>query len=56
MSSESARRDAEALDRIAEMLRDPEWAVGMLEGIADAVVSSGRSLDNPSGESTWSRH
>ena len=53
---ESARQDAVALDRIAGILRDPEWGVGMLEDIAEAVVSSGRSLENPTAASSWTRH
>jgi hypothetical protein len=36
--------DANALEAIAEMLRDPEWGVGMLEDIADLVSDTGRSI------------
>ena len=48
--------DSEALDRIAEWLRDPDWGVGMLEDIADAVERTGRDLSNDSGDATWERH
>lgn len=49
--------DADACERIAEMLRDPEWGVGMLEDIADIIRETGRSVeDYPDGRSTWGRH
>jgi hypothetical protein len=48
--------DQAALDVIADILRDPEWAVGMLEDIAEIVTTTGRNLENPSGSSTWERH
>lgn len=49
--------DAAALDSIAEILRDPEWGVGMLEDIAEAVRKTDRSVDNyPDDRSTWERH
>ena len=35
--------DAEALDAIAHMLRDPEWGMGMLEDIDQWVTATGRS-------------
>ncbi|MHB8219962.1 MAG: hypothetical protein ACYDHU_06520 [Acidimicrobiales bacterium] len=57
-AAESERRieDTHALDMIAYMLTDPEWGIGMLEDIADFVRSTGRSMDNPTGVSTWDRH
>jgi hypothetical protein len=49
--------DAEALDRIQHMLRDPDWSVGMLEDISDLVQQTGRSTENlPDDEPTWLRH
>ena len=49
--------DKTALDRIQEMLRDPEWGVGMLEDIAYLVNMTGRDVQNyPDGRSTWERH
>jgi hypothetical protein len=36
--------DAAALDALADMLRDPEWGVGMLEDIAELVSGTGRSI------------
>jgi len=49
--------DATALDTIAWMLCDPEWAPGMLEDIADIVRRTGRSVDNLPGDvPTWDRH
>lgn len=36
--------DADALDRIAHILRDPEWGVGMFEDIADVVSDTGRTI------------
>lgn len=48
--------DGPALDEIAEMLRDPDWGVGMLEDIAAIVRATGRSLDNPEEVDTWDRH
>ena len=42
---------------IAEWLRDPEWGVGMLEDIAEAVVATGRDIQNyPDERPTWGRH
>lgn len=41
---EAATDDADTLDAIAHMLRDPEWGVGMLEDIAELVRDTGRSL------------
>lgn len=38
--------DARALDNIAEILRDPEWAPGMLEDIAERVRATGRDTSN----------
>jgi len=50
-------RDAMALDQIAEMLRDPEWAPGMLEDIAGLITSTGRSVESyPGDRPTWARH
>lgn len=50
-------RDARALDLIQEMLRDPEWGVGMLEDIAEIVTATGRRVENyPDDRSTWERH
>ena len=49
--------DADALDRIAHILRDPEWGVGMLEDIGEIVTGTGRSIDNLPGDvPTWDRH
>jgi hypothetical protein len=49
--------DKTALDQIQEMLRDPEWGVGMLEDIAEIVNRTGRDTeDYPDGRSTWGRH
>ena len=49
--------DKSALDRIQEMLRDPEWGVGMLEDIAHLVNMTGRDVRNyPDGHLTWDRH
>jgi hypothetical protein len=47
--------DALRLDAVANMLRDPEWGVGMLEDIADLVQSRGREIEG-AGEPTWDRH
>lgn len=47
--------NAYALDRIAYMLRDPDWGVGMLEDIAELVVATGRDVEGD-GEPTWDRH
>ena len=50
-------RDGEGLDQIAEMLRDPEWGVGMLEDIRELVNRTGRTCENyPDGRPTWGRH
>ena len=49
--------DRRALDDIAEMLRDPEWGVGMLEDIAELITSTGRKTENyPDNRPTWARH
>jgi hypothetical protein len=49
--------DADALDRIAEWLRDPDWGVGMLEDIAQTVELTGRDVESyPDQRSTWDRH
>jgi hypothetical protein len=34
-----------ALEAIADMLRQPEWTVSMLEDIADIVRAAGYDLD-----------
>jgi hypothetical protein len=41
--------DAAALDALADMLRDPEWGVGMLEDIAELVSGTGRSIQGTCG-------
>lgn len=52
-----AAADARAVEAIAEMLRDPEWGVGMLEDIAELVRGTGRTVeDYPDGHATWERH
>jgi hypothetical protein len=56
--------DAETLDAIQWMLRDPEWGVGMLEDIADRLRRNGRTVENlpdpedphAEGLATWVRH
>lgn len=48
--------DAQALDAIAHMLRHPEWAVGMLEDIAELVAETGRDLAGDHETPTWDRH
>jgi hypothetical protein len=54
---ERATRDASALDRIAGILRDPEWGVGMLEDIGEIVTGTGRSIASlPGNEPAWGRH
>lgn len=60
----AAADDAETLDQIQWMLRDPEWGVGMLEDIADLLRRNGRSVDSlpdpedphAEGLATWARH
>ena len=47
--------DEEALDQIAQWLRDPEWGVGMLEDIALTVEQTGRDCEGDE-SSTWERH
>lgn len=47
--------DAMALDRIAEVLRDPDWAPGMLEDIAELITHTGRSIGNQP-DVRWTRH
>ena len=42
--------DRAALDAITEMLRDPEWSVGMLEDIADMTSATGRRVQGTCGE------
>ena len=37
--------DGDALERIADMLRTPEWSVSMLEDIADICREAGCDLD-----------
>lgn len=55
--SERQISDAQALDAIQHILRDPEWDVAMLEDISDLIEATGRDLDdNPDGVATWSRH
>jgi hypothetical protein len=44
-----------ALDAIAVILRDPDWAFGMLEDIAALVAGTGRDLAGD-GTPTWDRH
>jgi hypothetical protein len=44
-----------ALDAIAVILRDPDWAIGMLEDIAALVAGTGRDLTGD-GTPTWDRH
>ncbi len=56
VDSERTAEDRNALDAIAYMLADSEWGVGMLEDIADLVRTTGRSIANPTGVSTWDRH
>ncbi len=51
-----AARDAQALDRIAHMLRNPAWEVGMLDDIAELVGRTGRNVDGDGILSTWDRH
>lgn len=41
--------DRSALDAIADMLRDPEWGVGMLEDIAEITGATGRSIQGTCG-------
>jgi hypothetical protein len=49
--------DKQVLDDIAEILRNPDWAVGMLEDIALLVSRTNRTVENyPDNRSTWSRH
>lgn len=49
--------DAAALDRIAEMLRDPDWGAGMFEDISGLVTQTGRSTETCSDDRpTWDRH
>ena len=51
------RTDAQALDAIQEMLRDPEYGAGMLEDIAELVKGTGRTVANyPDNRPTWLRH
>lgn len=50
-------KDHDALQNIQEMLRDPNWAVGMLEDIAEILARTGRETDNYDDEhSTWAQH
>lgn len=49
--------DCLTLDQIQEILRDPDWAVGMLEDIGDLVGRTGRTIeDYPDHRYTWGRH
>ena len=53
--------DTKALDLICNMLRHPEWGVGMLEDIAELVAATGRDVEtqyDKDGEpiDTWARH
>jgi Leu/Phe-tRNA-protein transferase len=49
--------DAEALDAIARILRDPKWDIAMLEDIAELIERTGRCVETiPSDASTWIRH
>lgn len=48
--------DLVVLDAIAHILRDPDWAPGMLEDIAELVAGTGRDLSNPREVPTWDRH
>lgn len=49
--------DDVALNRIQEMLRDPEWGTGMLEDIADIIRATDRAVDDyPDQRPTWGRH
>lgn len=49
--------ELQVLDSIQEMLRDPDWGVGMLEDIAEMIQLTGRSTENyPDDRSTWARH
>ena len=45
----------QALDKIAPILRDPEYGVGMLEDIAQIVGETGRDVEGD-GTQTWDRH
>jgi hypothetical protein len=54
---EAEMLDGRVLTQIAEWLRNPEWAVGMLEDIAAEVHKTGRfTHDYPDRRSTWGRH
>jgi hypothetical protein len=52
--------DDQALDAIAWILTDPEWAPGMLEDIGNIVAATGREIATVTvdGEAvrTWDRH
>lgn len=50
-----SRTDEHALDAIAQILRDPDWGVGMLEDISAIVAGTGRDVTGD-GEPTWDRH
>ena len=45
-----AHLDAVALDRIAHMLRNPQWGVGMLEDLGDLVSDTGRTIQGTCAE------
>ena len=46
--------DADALDAIAHMLRDPEWGVGMLEDIEQWVSATGGTPRKPAASAVTS--
>jgi len=51
--------DREALNRIAQGLRTPEWSVSFLEDIALLVAETGRDVDRPNedpSEQDWRSH
>ncbi len=48
--------DAQALDAVAHMLRDPEWNSGMLEDINELVCATGRDTAGDDETATWDRH
>lgn len=47
VADHSMLSDAEALDEIAELLREERWDVGFLEDIDRLVRLTGRDLDTP---------
>jgi len=56
VASVSRNTDAQALDAIAHMLRDPEWAVGMLEDIAEIISATSRTIEERCGSCGHPRH